>query len=173
MMVDGIQHQIPTWTEPETFDYWRLLAGQSQWMVESGTYIGASAYAMLEANPNLHLWTVDHFQAFAFNEEIARFILGKFIAEHRCETVKGNMDKAGEILVHMRGRIDAIVIDDGHLEEDLRRDIRNALPLLKPGGIMCGHDWDGDNDVARGVKSMLPVQELYFPVPRVWAWRKP
>jgi hypothetical protein len=116
---------------------------------------------------------VDHFRAFAFNRQVAEIFLHEFIAQNRCEIIEGDMDKAGEILVHMRSKIDAVWIDDGHLEEDVRRDIRNALPLLRSGGILFGHDWDGDNDVARGVKSMLPVQELYFPVPRVWAWRKP
>lgn len=173
MNVDHWTHSIPTWTEPETLDYWRSLAKASKHMVESGCYLGASARVMLEANPSLHLWSVDHFKAFAFNEDLARIFLSTFIREGRCELIVGDMDKAGEMLSHMEGKIDAIVIDDGHAEEDVRRDIRNSWPLLKSGGILCGHDWDGDNDVARGVLSMLPREWLFWPVKRVWAYRKP
>jgi hypothetical protein len=83
------------------------------------------------------------------------------------------MDRAGEMLVHMRGKIDAAFVDDGHAVQDVQRDIRNLLPLLKSGGILCGHDWDGDNDVAQGVKSMLPVSKITIPVPRLWQYIKP
>lgn len=163
---------IPSWTEPETFEYCRTVARRSQWMVESGTYFGASARVMLEANPLLHLWCVDKFMVFGA-AEITSMFLSDWIQQGRCEIIQGDMDKAGEMLVHMRGKIDACWCDDGHSEEDLRRDIRNAIPLLKPSGELFGHDWDGDNDVARGVLSMLPKEQLTFPCPRVWSWRKP
>jgi predicted O-methyltransferase YrrM len=173
MIIDGTPCEIPTWTEPATLEYLRSLARRCNNIVESGTYIGASASAMLEANPKLHLWTVDHFQAFAFNEDVTKMFLGKFIREGRCEIIVGNMERAGEMLIHMRGKIDAAFVDDGHAVQDVQRDIRNLLPLLKSGGILCGHDWDGDNDVVQGVKSMLPISKITIPVPRLWQYIKP
>jgi hypothetical protein len=106
-------------------------------------------------------------------KEITEMFLSGWISTGRCEIIQGDMDKAGEMLAHMRGRIDAVWVDDGHSEEDVRRDIRNALPLLKPGGILFGHDFDLPfNDVALGVMSMLPKESLTFPVPRVWQYLK-
>lgn len=171
MLIELNRQKIPSWTEPETLEYCASVARRSTFMVESGTYMGASARAMLEANPLLHLWCVDKFMVYG-TEQITRMFLADWIQQGRCEIIVGDMDKAGEMLQHMAGRIDGCWCDDGHSEIDLQRDIRNALPLLKPAGELFGHDWDGDNDVARGVKSMLSENMLTFPVPRVWSWRK-
>jgi predicted O-methyltransferase YrrM len=173
MLIDIDEAPIPTWTEPATLDYCRDIAQGSDFMVESGTYMGASARAMLARNPHLHLWCVDKFMVFG-TEKVTRMFLSRWITGGQCEIIVGDMDNAGEMLAHMRGKIDAIWVDDGHAEEDVRRDIRNALPLLRPGGILFGHDFDvPNNDVARGVLSMLPAAEITHPVHRVWQWRKP
>jgi predicted O-methyltransferase YrrM len=169
MLIDTSLVVIPTWTEPATLKYLESIAMSSRNIVESGTYFGASARAMLDGTP-AHLWCVDKFMVFG-SEEVTRMFLTQWIISGQCEIIRGDMDKAGDMLAHMRGQIDAVWIDDGHAEEDLQRDIRNALPLLRPGGLLIGHDWDGDNDVARGVKSMLPEHHLEFPVPRVWQWK--
>jgi predicted O-methyltransferase YrrM len=164
--------EIPTWTEPETLKYLAALASKSTYAVESGTYMGASARAMLEQSA-VHLWCVDLFPVFG-TEQVTKAFLQDWIADGRCEIIKGDMDKAGEMLAHMRGKIDLCWIDDGHAEEDLRRDIRNCLPLLRPGGLMIGHDFDvPHNDVARGVLSMIPREQLTFPKPRLWQFQKP
>ena len=176
MLIDTYYESIPTWTEPETLAYCRSVARRSRVMVESGTYMGASAIELLQFgcgnNPDFHLWCVDKFEVFG-TKQICEMFLSDWIKSGSCEIIQGDMDKAGEMLVHMRGKVDAIWIDDGHAEEDLRRDIRNALPLLRSGGELFGHDWDGDNDVARGVLSMIPREKLTFPVPRVWSYLKP
>lgn len=164
--------EIPTWTEPAALEYCRQVALRSRLMIESGTYMGASAFEMLTANPALHLWCVDKFMVFG-TYQITKLFLDRFIQVGACELIVGDMDKAAGMLNYQAGKIDAAWVDDGHAEEDLRRDIRCLLPLLRSGGELFGHDWDGDNDVARGVKSMLPLKDLTFPVPRVWSYVKP
>lgn len=161
--------RIPTWTERESLAYCCEIASRSTVMVELGTYIGASAKVMLLANPQLHLWCVDIFSAFAFNREVCEIFLRDEIHQGRCKLITGDSKHAAGMLQHMKGKIDAVWCDDGHAEEDLIRDISSFLPLLKTGGIMWGHDWEGDNNVARGVLSMIPREQLFFPVPRVWA----
>lgn len=163
---------VPTWTEPATLEYLAHLARTSDFAIESGTYFGASARAMLAASETLHLWCVDKFMVFG-SEGITRLFLGEWIANGRCELIVGDMDYAFGLFPHMINRLDFAWVDDGHSEADLRRDIRCLLPLVKPGGLLIGHDWDGNNDVARGVLSMLPDNKLTFPVPRVWKYQKP
>lgn len=167
-------HPIPTWTEPATLAYCAEIAAKSRNMVELGTYVGCSAMAMLRANPDLHLWTVDIFTAFAYNEEIAAHFLETYIRRGRCELIKGDSARAAGMLQHLRGNLDAVWVDDGHATADVIRDITSFLPLLRSGGIMFGHDFElPHNNVAIGVLNCLPPDKLEFPVPRVWAYRKP
>lgn len=164
---------IPTWTEPWALAYCAEIASLSTNMVELGTYMGMSALVMLRANPSLHLWTVDHFKAFAFNREVAEHFLKSYIREGRCEIITGDSARAGEMLSHMAGHLDAVWVDDGHAVEDVKRDINAFLPLIKRGGTLFGHDWEGDNDVSRGVKALIPHNQIEVPVPRLWSYLKP
>jgi SAM-dependent methyltransferase len=39
------------------------------------------------------------------------------------------------------GSFDWVYIDGGHLEDEVARDIGLALPLVRPGGVLMGHDY--------------------------------
>lgn len=158
--------RVPTWTEPHCLAYLAELASKCSFMVEYGTYVGASALVMLRANPTLHLWTVDHFQAFFGNKQVAEHFLAKEIAEHRCELIVGDSERAAEMLSHMRGKIDGCFCDDGHEDWQVLSDIKNTMPLLRKFGVMAGHDFDETNDVAIGVKKSGYHYDV--PVPRLW-----
>lgn len=158
-----------TWTEPASLAYCAEIASRSLVGVESGTYMGASAFVMLRANPKLHLWCVDKFEV-AGTEMVSRYFLSKEIAEGRCEIIVGDSERAAGMLQHVS--LDMAWIDDGHATEDVKRDIRCLLPLIRPGGVIFGHDFDvPHNDVALGVIASLPHWEM--PVPRVWSYTKP
>lgn len=65
---------------------------------------------------------------------------------------------------------DVIFLDADHSEEAIRQDISNWLPNLKPGGLMCGHDYANEN-----YPSVTKViDELDGPegaTDMIWAWR--
>ncbi len=167
---------IPTWTEPETLAYCcEVAANAGRGLgLECGTYMGASLAAMLMANKEMHIWAVDKFMVFGTEFLVRKVFCKQAIESGRCELIVADSAKAFEMLApHVGGHLDFAWVDDGHAEEDLRRDIKAFLPLLKSGGILFGHDWDGNNDVARGVLSMIPLEKLTFPVPRVWQYTKP
>lgn len=165
---------IPTWTEPASLAYCAEIASRSTYMVELGTYLGASALTMLCANFDLHLWCVDIFTAFEFNEQVAAHFLRQQITAGRCELIKGDSRRAAGMLEHLRGKLDAVWVDDGHATEDVKRDIASFLPLLKSGGVIFGHDFDvPHNDVALGVSQSLPSNSWTIPVHRVWSYTKP
>lgn len=155
---------IPTWTEPASLAYCAELASHADTAVEIGTYMGASAFVMLRANPRLRLWCVDTFTVFGVRE-IASMFLKQEIESGRCELLQTTSDQAA---IKLAGRsLDIVWVDDGHATEDVLRDIRSFWPLVRSGGIMFGHDFDIPmNDVAQGVlKSGIPFS---LPVPRVW-----
>lgn len=162
---------IWTWTEEHCLAYCAERAAHGWIGVELGTYLGRSAAVMLDANLGLHLWCVDTFEVPGI-QHTARYFLRKEIADGRCELIKGDSLRASGMLQHMKGKLDFVWVDDGHATEDVKRDIRCFLPLLKPGGVIFGHDFDVPyNDVALGVIASLPRFDI--PVPRLWSYTKP
>lgn len=158
-----------TWTEPASLAYCAEIASKSEWGVEIGTYMGASALVMLRANPNLHLWCVDTF-AVAGTKKVTEYWLRKEIADGRCELIVGDSATAGGMLQHMKGKLDMVWVDDGHATEDVIRDITSFRHLMKRGGVMFGHDFEVPfNDVALGVIHSLG-KKFTIPVPRVWSY---
>jgi hypothetical protein len=71
------------------------------------------------------------------------------------------------MLGHMAGKIDFVFVDDGHETWQVKQDIEYMLPLIRRGGILCGHDFDTPhNDVAMGV--IQSGISFDIAVPRVW-----
>lgn len=165
MIVDTDTIYIPTWTEIETLNWLAQRAKESTYAVELGTYFGASARFMLAANPNLHLWCVDHFNVFG-SKQVAELFLKEWILDGRCELIVGDSTVAVSMLQHMKGKIDLCFVDDGHQDWQVLKDIQNFKPLMRPGGTLCGHDYDGNNDVAQGVQQSGITFDV--PVPRLW-----
>lgn len=170
-IIDTGRH-IFTWDGDGELAYLAELSSNAMNAVEHGVYMGRSSHVMLAANPHIHLWPCDPFTV-AGTFETSKYFLSEFIKQHRCEIIQDGSIGASNMLQHMKGKLDFVFIDDGHAYEDVCLDIRCWYPLVKQGGIICGHDLDlnPDNEVARAVKHMLP--EFYEPVPRIWAYTKP
>jgi predicted O-methyltransferase YrrM len=164
---ERIRGDVPTWTEPHNLCFCAEEASKAALGVELGTYLGASARAMLMANPNLHLWCVDKFDLVFGLEWAAGQTLRPWIADGRCELINGDSARGGQMLAHLKGKLDFVFVDDGHATEDVLRDIRWFYPLLRPGGVMFGHDFDvPHNDVAQGV--VQSGIKFDIPVGRMW-----
>lgn len=160
---------IFTWTEPWNLAYCAEVASRSKVMIECGTYLGRSAKVMLDAGVG-HLWCIDKWSMIEpgiFSQ--CKIFLKKEIAEGRVELINGDSLTGGDMLQHMKGKVDAIFVDDGHAVVDLQRDIDSLFPLLRQGGEMFGHDWEGTNDVAQGVMSRFADSRIKLPVPRMWS----
>jgi SAM-dependent methyltransferase len=61
------------------------------------------------------------------------------------------------------GSIDLVFVDGAHHYDAVLSDTRNALEMVRPGGVILWHDWGnyGDyNDVVRAVLDVLPSAEV-------------
>ena len=52
---------------------------------------------------------------------------------------------------------DWVYIDGDHSYKEVKKDIKNYLPLVKPGGLLCGDDWQLPS-VQRAVNELLRAE---------------
>lgn len=164
---------IWTWTSDLELSWLAEYATRCSNFLEIGSFRGRSAKVMLMANPSLKLTSLDTwddagiFEAYQHNlgPEIAAgriyFVIGE------SQLVFSEASKNKEI-----GRFDGCFIDGGHLEHLVIADIKGVLPLMKPGSLMAGHDFRGDNDVAAGVRAVLG-DNARNPTESIWCYQMP
>ncbi len=80
-------------------------------------------------------------------------------------------ENASKLFKEKNIKFDFCFIDAGHTFDEVKKDIECWLPLVKDGGIICGHDYYPDNSVWEGVKravdSFFPNVE-YIPNTSIW-----
>ena len=118
--------------------------------LEIGTFTGAFSEAILRRlNPEGHLFTIDTFQGSSGGdatglpreEQLRRLFYRLKDYEGRYTAIVG--DCAKHIPMFRDASFDLIFIDGAHDYESVRGDIADCIPKLAPGGIICGHDFDG------------------------------
>lgn len=121
-------------------------------MVEVGTYRGAFAKNILDGWPG-HLICVDawHHNPQAHDilnhdqptmDECYRFTLEYLQPyEHRCEVIRAFSVDAAQRFSDAGEVFDVVYLDAGHDYDNIRADIAAWWPLVKPGGILSGHDY--------------------------------
>lgn len=122
-------------------------------ILEIGTGWGVSAVAFLHGN-NAKLITVDKIS------DLPEFEMrtSKAGVRDRIERIISESSSAMKLFREKNSRFDVVFIDGSHKYEDVKRDIGNALPLLKRGGIMMlddvwhDHNFDGSYGVNMALK---------------------
>lgn len=134
-------------------------------VVEVGTYYGRSAVAIaskLKQNGGF-LTCVDPWQDFV--SEGGKLIKGS----QAFVPFQANMETLALPVTWIRGRspdvasrwqdgsLDMVFLDGDHSVEGVTADIKNWRGKLKPGGLLCGHDYLIERPgVLKAVKSLLP-----------------
>lgn len=161
--------QISTLTEDHTLAYLAEQAADKV-IVESGTYKGASAYMMLRGGART-VHCVDPFME-PGSETATRKFLRPWIDAGRAILWTMRSGPASQRFTAAGlGPVDMVFVDDGHEEDEVKYDIDCWYPLLKSGGLICGHDLDPGGSVEKGVRARFP--DFALPVPRLWAFIKP
>jgi predicted O-methyltransferase YrrM len=174
-MID-ISHALTVegWMSTSELEYLAGLAEKSHCIMELGSWRGRSSSAlaantkglvvctdtwqgsvehhqMLEGKPTSGLW-------FAFQQNTSRY--------DNIWPLHANSLAAARIISRGPMRFDLIFIDASHDYESVKADIQAWLPLLAPGGHICGHDfmrWG----VKNAVRQLVPRHRL---VPNTSIW---
>lgn len=132
--------------------------------VEVGVFDGGTSDALLQAFPDLRLWMIDPWKPFEGKAAIssldqqafektrlqalwwtAHAVSRRHILRHDSLTAAGQFPN---------GKLDFAFIDANHLYESVRSDLHAWWDKVRPGGLLCGHDYGvyGDATGAWGVK---------------------
>lgn len=149
----------------------RTLARGKKRVVEIGTFLGGSAEALLEGMPgDGHLTCIDTFEGTSNSptdlgnmrsKENGTALDREFILSYlggRLQPYYGRVEIiVGESLAVVSdfepGSVDLVFLDGAHDYKNVLADIQAWLPIVKPDGILCGHDYDRFGEV-------LPVEKI-------------
>lgn len=146
---------IQGWMNVRELAWLREQAATRYVIVEIGTWKGRSTAALAEGSPGV-VFACDHFRG-SPSERRTTMIeaasgtlcrqaldnLADYIAVGRLFVIEGPISRTflsglGDILRHRQA--DMIFIDGSHDSPDVVRDIQMSMKVLKPGGLLCGHD---------------------------------
>jgi predicted O-methyltransferase YrrM len=130
-------------------------------ILEIGSYLGASTTAMGHAiqGRGIEMYCLDcwhDYQGQGFFEHalagtaatdrdiLSRFLKNTGFLGEQLRILKGTSVQFRDLLP--TGFFDLIFIDAAHDYENVKQDIRIAFKAIKPGGIICGHDYHSDGD---------------------------
>lgn len=152
-----------------------LLAQGRDTIIEIGAFVGTMTRVF--CSQARKVYTVDWFQG----EKATGFwkdhdeVFAAYCENNKADIESGKLtvyrmrsEEAAPLLKAAGVMADMIYIDADHTYEGCKADIENYLPMLKPGGLMCGHDIGGFPGVTKAVMEAFP-NAMYFPT-LLWTW---
>ena len=167
----------------------RLPADRSLVGAEVGVWQGRLSERLLAARPRLRLWMVDRWLAppesdsyYASGAQMARhpqrtFDLAHMEAERRTAPW---FDR--RFILHMEsvaaadrfkvGSLDFVFLDGDHSYDGVTRDLRAWAGKVRPGGLLCGHDYGRPDQgaVQAAVKTHLGPWAYRVETGDEWTW---
>lgn len=148
--------------------------------LEIGTCRAESTVYLLEKCPNIiKLYTVDPYKSYAdWNGEITQEVVDKFMAiakknlkpfDERVQLIRETAsDAALKIKTILNSEddtpFDFIFVDGDHSYEATLADCETYYPLLKKGGLFCGHDYQSLDSVKQAVDDFRTRNKITSPV---------
>lgn len=125
-----------------------------KWGCEVGVWKGNFSRRLLTALPNLSLVLVDPYLIYedlTIGTDRDRIEEAKMMAYEAVKQFTGQyfFEETDSITASQRVKdnfFDFIFIDANHTYDHVKADIRAWWPKVKPGGILSGHDYDGQGD---------------------------
>jgi SAM-dependent methyltransferase len=151
-------------------------AAKDKTVLEIGSWLGRSTKAL--AATAKQVFAVDHWRGSKNDatEEEAKFIdswatfngnLGPEINSRKVVPINRGHEEIDPTMTYFDGvtseacpvgPVDMVFVDGEHSYEAAKRDIENGLKMLKPGGLLCGHDFNpgAHPGVVQAVKELVP-----------------
>ena len=156
------------WMKTSELEWLAEKASHLRSVVEIGSWMGRSTTAMADNMEGLGvILAVDTWRG---SEEHESFLAGKpadFVYQTFCRNLKAHIDSGRVCPLRLPSLeaarlfqaigcagFDMVFIDAAHDYENVKADIIAWKPLVKPGGLLCGHDW-GHPPIVQAVREIL------------------
>jgi len=170
--------EIPVLSSMFIHDLQRLaeMAVGCRRIVELGSYHGRSTRAMLDSS-QARIWCIDSWNLPKDRHgrgvsDIDLQIFLDNIRDVRDRVVVLRMITRGAAGLLPKGCFDLVFIDADHSYEAVKFDIIHYAPLLRPWGILCGHDYRSGEEVAEAVDKLLVYPEVLHKGVVWWAQKR-
>jgi predicted O-methyltransferase YrrM len=161
--------EIAGWMIDSELEWLADQAGKHSRIVEVGCWVGRSTRALADNTIGL-VYAVDTFEGSEEHQEFLKdkptgWILRRFLENmHGCSNVHPIINTsvgATQNFLLYRQQFDMIFLDARHDYYSVKQDIIEWMPLLLPGGLLCGHDL-GPNwpEVEVAVRELIPDFEM-------------
>lgn len=169
LLVDG-------WMSEKELTWLAHTASECLTIVEFGSFMGRSTRALADNSPDdCKIYAVDPWTGFYNNviPPISTFVMPQFI-----DNLRDHIESGKVIIRRMYSdsfsldiKVDMVFIDGDHSYEGVVHDINKARSILKPGGMLCGHDYDVINWPGT-VKAVNELLGLVSVEDTIWHTRK-
>jgi len=154
--------KVAGWMSEQELSYLADAASRSMLIAEIGSWKGRSTCA-LAANTEGLVVAVDTFQGspehqWELGQHEPQWLIGEFMRNtYGLPVVSVVATSVAAAWMFQCHRFDMIFIDAGHEPQEVEQDIRSWGPLLKTGGILCGHDYRNEYPgIMEVVKRLVP-----------------
>jgi predicted O-methyltransferase YrrM len=156
--------RIPGWTQEKELVWLAEQASKCTCILEIGSWMGRSTVAMAANTKGLVVaidtWkgTFEDGHHTLLEGQPDTWLYDQFLKEIQglgnIVPVQGKSTEVGR--QWLSPVFDMIFIDGDHSYEAVKADIETWRPLLAPGGLFCGHDWDrGQPGTVRAVRETV------------------
>lgn len=155
--------KIKGWLSLQEAEQLAEWASTQNTIIELGSFFGKSTRAMAD-NTEGTVFAVDNWKG-PRDSGLEPEILATAYSEFR-KNLHDHIDTGKVITVtcnhedfdwelFIDSGVDMVFIDGDHSKEAVQRDVQNALSVIRPGGLICGHDFDW-RQVRDGLREILP-----------------
>lgn len=156
------------WMKASELEWLAETAANLRTVVEIGSWMGRSTTAMADNMEGLGvILAVDTWRGSEEHESYLKDKPVDFVYKIFCRNLKAHIDAGRVCPVHLPSleaarvfqaigytRFDMVFIDASHDYQDVKADIQAWKPLVRPGGLLCGHDW-GHPPIVQAVRELL------------------
>lgn len=169
--------KVPGWMTPPELAWLASTAAAlpegAKWL-EIGAWCGRSTLAVgLALPPRATLHVFDNASEFGKNPAWSFETTCAMIREKRPDVLLKfwPIDSAEIANLLLPNSCDVAFVDGNHSYSSVSRDCRSCEMVVKPGGLLCGHDYHEANpDVMKVVDELYP-RRVIAPETMIWTWR--